>query len=148
MQQNSRLKFLVDQNTLIGNHDCACSRDRINCIHSLIKRSGGLIARRVEADRDGSHMNLASLGVYQKLERPVLIKRMKCLQLKFGTPDERIKFEEIFRVTKSIWRRKVVEPRQEEPRQEELRQKELRQEDSRQVINGRLSQSVSKSPMK
>lgn len=94
----------MDPKTSIKDHSCSCGRNRSNCIHSTIERSGDLIARRVEAD-SREDLNLASLGVHQK--HPAAAKKMKYIQIEFRTHDERLKFEARFRDTQKIYQTKL-----------------------------------------
>lgn len=97
----------MDPKTNIKDHSCTCGRNRSNCIHSTIEKSGDLIAQRVEADRDPEDLNLASLGVFQKPKHPVSVKRLRYIQIEFTTHEERSKFETRFRETQQIYQRKL-----------------------------------------
>ena len=85
----------------------SCGRDRSNCIHSTILKSGGALrARRVEA-ASIEKLNLTSLGVYQKPKYPSAFKKMNNIQIEFKTLDERLKFEAQFKLTQEFYQARL-----------------------------------------
>lgn len=99
----------MDNETLIKSDRCACSKKKIDCIHSTIERSGELVARRVKATGENEELNLALLGTYQKPKYPPsdLVKKMRYVQLEFKAQDKRLRFERKFNETKEIFNNKV-----------------------------------------
>lgn len=102
------LTGLVDQKTVIIRDRCACSKKKLNCIHSTIERSGDLVGRRVEAAGENEELNLATLGTFQTPKNPPdLVKKLRYVQIEFKTEVERLKFAERFEQTKQIYQNKA-----------------------------------------
>lgn len=97
----------MDKKTIIKDHSCSCGRDRTNCTHSIVERAGDMAARRVEAETPDEELNLATLGIYQKPQNLVPVKKMKYIHIDFKTPEERIKFESRIKETKQIYNEKL-----------------------------------------
>lgn len=97
----------MDKKTTTKEHSCSCGRSRINCTHSIIERSGDLVGRRVEAEKQDEDMNLATLGIYQKPKNLTTVRKMKYIHIDFKTHEERINFETRFDETKNIYNEKL-----------------------------------------
>lgn len=97
----------MDNKTIIKDHSCSCDKNRDNFIHSTIQSSGDRAARRVEAETPVEELNLATLGIYQKPQTLVPVKKLKYIHITFKTQEERIKFENSINETKQIYNEKL-----------------------------------------
>lgn len=66
-----------------------------------------MAARRVEAETPVEELNLATLGIYQKPQTLVSVKKLKYIHITFKTQEERIKFENRINETKQIYNEKL-----------------------------------------
>ena len=98
---------LVDKKTVLKDHSCSCGRNRTNCIHSTLERSGDMAARRVEAEKADEELNLANLGIYQRPKTHISVKKMKYIHIEFKTREERVNFESRINETKQIYNEKL-----------------------------------------
>lgn len=97
----------MDEKTIIRDHGCSCDRNRVNCVHCIIERSGDLAAQRIEAENPGEELNLATLGIYRKPQTLVPAKKMKYIHIGFRTQEERVNFENRIKETKQIYNQKL-----------------------------------------
>ena len=86
---------------------CGCDRRRQTCIHSLVSRSGNLLARRITA-KTGRPVNLAKLGKYRAPQEPEYERKLKWLHIDFTSQGLREQFEREFGQTKDIYDKKLL----------------------------------------